>query len=312
VISAEQLPYVAGLLIILLLIPIVTAVLVRIFVPLTEPEYAPDNGPAPPVDMGPGFETLSDFWKSMVPHLIELRDRLVKALGAVAIGTMAGFWMVNTPSFLGKPLPDLMVLHLAPAGTKLQAIGVGELFLGYMQIALIVGISIAMPVLVYQLVAFFAPALLQNEKRILYTALPFVTELFLAGLAFGWFITVPAALTFLLGYGQTDVVQTQPTWNSFIDVTTTLLLWNGVIFELPAIIYLLARLGVVTAAKLGEWRRYAIVVITVIAALITPTGDPFNLLLLAVPMYMLFEIGILLARFVPKKKEEELSPAATA
>jgi sec-independent protein translocase protein TatC len=138
-----------------------------------------------------------------------------------------------------------------------------------------------------------------------FVALPFVTELFAAGLAFGWFFTVPAALSFLLGYGQTVNVATQPTWDSFIDLATTLLLWNGIIFELPAIIYLLARLGVVSAQMLGAWRRYVIVLITIIAALITPTGDPFNLMLLAVPMYLLFELGILLARLVPKKPAED-------
>jgi sec-independent protein translocase protein TatC len=307
---AAQLPYIIALILILILIPIVVLVLVRLLIPLQEPE--PVNVPisAPPVDQGPGFETLSDFWQSMIPHLLELRDRLVKLLMAVGIGTAIGFWLVNSPVLFGMQLPELMVQQLAPAGTKLQAIGVGELFLGYMRVALIVGISIAMPVIIYQVVAFFTPALLQHEKRMLFTALPFVSELFLAGLAFGWFFTVPAALSFLLGYGQTSTVVTQPTWDSFIDISTTLLLWNGVIFELPAMIYLLARLGVVTAQMLASWRRYAVVVITVIAALITPTGDPFNLLLLAVPMYLLFELGILLARLVPKKKEDEFEAAA--
>jgi sec-independent protein translocase protein TatC len=308
--SAALLPYVIALILILLLVPLVVLVLVRLLVPLNEPEPVGGVMPPAPIEQGPGFETIGDFWQSMIPHLIELRDRLVKLLMAVGIGTAIGFWLVNSPVLFGKQLPDLMVEQLAPAGTRLQAIGVGELFLGYMRIALIVGISIAMPVIVYQIVAFFTPALLQHEKRMLFTALPFVTELFIAGLAFGWFFTVPAALSFLLGYGQTTNVTTTPTWDSFIDVSTTLLLWNGVIFELPAVIYLLARLGVVSAQMLAGWRRYAIVVITVIAALITPTGDPFNLLLLAVPMYLLFELGILLARLVPKKKDEELEAAA--
>jgi sec-independent protein translocase protein TatC len=310
--SLELLPYIGALVVILILIPLVVYALVRLLIPDEEPEIAEIAG-TPVVEASPGFETLGDFWQSMVPHLVELRDRLVKAMMAVAIGTLVGFWLVNSPVLFGKQLPDLMVAHLTPIGTQLQAIGVGELFLGYMRIALIVGIAIAMPVIVYQLVAFFSPALLAGEKRMLFTSLPFVTELFLTGLAFGWFFTVPAALTFLLGYGQTTNVKTQPTWDSFIDLSTTLLLWNGIIFELPAIIYVLARLGVVSAQMLGAWRRYAIVVITIVAALITPTGDPFNLLLLAVPMYLLFELGILLARLVPPKPRDdsEIEPVAT-
>jgi sec-independent protein translocase protein TatC len=220
---------------------------------------------------------------------------------AVGIGTSIGFWMVNTPSFLGKPLPDFMVEQLSPT-TQLQAIGVGEVFLGYMRIALVVGVALAMPVVIYQIVSFFAPGLLPSEKRIVYTSLPFVTELFIAGLAFGWFFTVPAALQFLLGYGQTGRVATMPTLDSFMGVVATLLLWNGVIFQLPAVIFLLARLGVVTTAQLSSTRRYAVVIITIIAAVITPTGDPYNLMLLAIPMYLLYELGILLSRLAPNNR----------
>src|SRR5581483_2558404 len=148
---------------------------------------------------------------------------------------------------------------------------------------------------------FFVPGLLPHEKRILFTALPFVTELFLAGLAFGWFFTIPAALNFLFTFGTSTRIEAQPTFESFIGTVATLLLWNGVIFELPAVIYLLARLGIVNTKMLGRTRRYAIVVITIAAAIITPTGDPYNLMLLAVPMYLLYELGILLSRFVPAR-----------
>ena len=176
-----------------------------------------------------------------------------------------------------------------------------------MQIALAIGIILAMPIVVYQLVAFFSPGLLNAEKRIVYIALPIVTELFLTGVGFGWFFTVPAALQFLLGYGQTELITTMPTTDSFFQTVATLLLWNGVIFQLPAIMYLLARLNVVNTTMLTSTRRYAVVVITIIAALITPTGDPYNLLLLAIPMWLLYELGILLTRFVPKRTEPDVA-----
>ena len=284
----------------LIVIPLIVIGLVRWLVPLEDPAEADflndASAPAP-------TESLKDFWSALAPHLVELRDRLVKAALAIAIGTVIGFYIVNTPVLGGVALPDFMIQQLAPTGTRLNAVGVGEVFLGYMQIALTIGIILAMPAVVYQLVAFFSPGLLNAEKRIVYIALPIVTELFLAGVAFGWFFTVPAALQFLLGYGQTELITTMPTTDSFFHTVATLLLWNGVIFQLPAIMYLLARLNVVNTAMLTSTRRYAVVVITIIAALITPTGDPYNLLLLAIPMWLLYELGIVLTRFVPKVSE---------
>lgn len=294
---------------VLILLPLVVLFVVRWLIPLEDPIEEFDDTP---VNAAPGANTIQDFWESLKPHLIELRDRLVKAALTIGVGTAIGFYIVNSPNLLGSPLPEFMVEQLAPAGTQLQAVGIGEVFLGYMRIALVVGVIIAMPVVVYQLVAFFAPGLLNREKRILYVALPIVTELFLAGVAFGWYFTVPAALEFLLGYGQTANINTMPTTDSFFGTVATLLLWNGVIFQLPAVMYLLARLGVVTTKWLGETRRYAMVVITIVAALITPTGDPYNLLLLAIPMYLLYELGIVLTRLVPPPVDPVTENATTA
>lgn len=304
--TTYQLYLAVGLLVFLIATPLLVVVLVRIFVRDT-----PEAAASEPEDEGDlsGFATLGDFWAGIAPHLRELRDRLIKALLAVGIGTALGFWVVSSPTLLGAPLPELLARHFAP-NVELQGIGVAEPFVNYMRIALVVGLAIAMPVVVYQLIAFFIPGLLPTEKRILYTALPFVTELFLAGLVFGWFFTVPAAVSFLLGFGQTEHIVSRPSLDSFISIVASLMLWNGLIFELPALIYLLARLRIVNAKMLARTRRYAIVLITIAAAVITPTGDPFNLLLLAVPMYLLYELGILLARFVPKPAETA-QPQAT-
>jgi sec-independent protein translocase protein TatC len=296
--STSQLPLAVGVISALILLPLVVIILVRLLVPLREtPE------PEPVAE----FATLRDFWEGTVPHLRELRDRLIKCLLAIAIGTAVGFWLVNSPTLLGKPLPEFMVEQLAP-GTTLQALRVGEVFISYMRIALVVGIAIAIPIVIYQIIAFFAPGLLPHEKRILFSALPFATELFLAGLAFGWFFTIPAALQFLLSYGESEQIISQPSLESFISTVAMLLLWNGMIFELPALIYLLAWLGLINTKMLTRIRRYAIVVIVIAAALITPTGDPYNLLLLAVPMYLLYELGILLSRFTPNRRPPEPNP----
>jgi sec-independent protein translocase protein TatC len=293
--SSANLIVLASILAGMILFPLLVLGLVRWLIPAEEPvedliETGTESAPS----------TLGDFWDGLKPHLLELRDRLVKACIAIGIGASVGFYLVNNPVFFGVTLPDFMVQQLAPAGTVLKAVMVGEIFLRYMNIALTVGIIIAMPMIIYQLVAFFSPGLLNSEKRIVYTALPIVTELFLAGIVFGWFITIPAALGFLLGYGNTATIQTEPTADSFFDTVSTLLLWNGIIFELPAIMYLLARLNIVSTKMLTSTRRYAIVIITIIAALITPTGDPYNLMLLALPMYLLYELGILLTRLVPR------------
>ena len=293
--SSANLVVLASILAGMILFPLLVLGLVRWLIPAEEPvedmvETGTESAPS----------TLGDFWDGLKPHLLELRDRLVKACVAIGIGASVGFYLVNNPVFFGVTLPDFMVQQLAPAGTVLKAVMVGEIFLRYMNIALTVGIIIAMPMIIYQLVAFFSPGLLNSEKRIVYTALPIVTELFLAGIVFGWFITIPAALGFLLGYGNTATIQTEPTADSFFDTVSTLLLWNGIIFELPAIMYLLARLNIVSTKMLTSTRRYAIVIITIIAALITPTGDPYNLMLLALPMYLLYELGILLTRLVPR------------
>jgi sec-independent protein translocase protein TatC len=306
--TTNQFYLAVGLLVSLLATPLIVMLLVRVFV-RDEP---PTEEPIDEATLE-AFESLGDFWAGIAPHLRELRDRLVKALAAVGIGTALGFYIVNSSTLLGDTLPNLLIDHFVPVAIvpKLQFIQPAEAFVNYMRIALVIGIAIAMPVVIYQIIAFFIPGLLPNEKRILFTALPFVTELFLAGLAFGWFFTIPAALQFLFGYGLGSRVESQPTFESFISTVATLLLWNGIIFELPAVIYLLARLGIVNTRQLSRTRRYAIVVLTIVAAIITPTGDPWNLLLLAVPMYLLYELGILLSRFVPRRAEAaETTPKA--
>ena len=296
--TSTQLIIIVTVLTVLILLPLLVILLVRIFI---KDETPADGEEA--VSSLTEFTSIGDVWRAFVPHLVELRDRLVKSLIAIAIGTMIGFWIVNSPVLLGEALPVFLVRHLAPPGTQLQGIDTGEVFFAYMRMALVVGITLAMPFVLYQIVAFFLPGLLPHEKRVLFIALPFVAELFIAGVAFGWFFTVPAALGFLLGFGvDGTTIITQPRVDSFIGTVATLLLWNGLIFQLPAIVYVMARLGVVTAARLASTRRYAIIIIFIIAAFITPTGDPYNLLLLAIPMYLLYELGIILARFVPKRR----------
>ncbi|PDW04304.1 twin-arginine translocase subunit TatC [Candidatus Viridilinea mediisalina] len=249
------------------------------------------NAPPPPSDEAASM--------SLIDHLVELRRRLVRASIGVIIGMGFGIFLVMGPF----KLVDLLITTFAPLTDRppVQSVGTTEEFTSYMTVALAIGVVLAMPVIVYQLLAFIVPALTQRERRIIFIALPFVILFFLAGIAFGWFITVPTAIRFLVGFSGSELIESQPALSNFITTVTVLLLINGIVFELPVIIYVLAFLGVVTSKQLASYRRFAIVGVTIVAAFITPTGDPINLALLAIPMYFLYELGIILARFVPKR-----------
>lgn len=244
-----------------------------------------------------------DASMTLIEHLIELRSRLIKAGIAVLVGMVLGFVAVWPQGPI--KLIDILILTFAPINDRfapIQSVGTTEQFTSYMKVALLVGVILAMPVIVYQILAFIIPGLTDSERRLIYRALPFVTLFFLAGIAFGWFVTTPVALQFLIGFSDSPLIQTQPTLSDFLETVSMLLLINGIVFELPIIIYVLAYLNVTTARQLAGYRRYALVIVIIIAAFITPTGDPVNLMLLALPMYLLYEVGIILARFVPNAK----------
>jgi sec-independent protein translocase protein TatC len=238
---------------------------------------------------------------SLIEHLRELRDRLVRAGLAVLVGMGVGLFLVLGP----LRLVDVIIAAFAPTDRPyppLQAVGTVEAFSSYMKVALAVGVVLAMPVIVYQIIAFVSPGLTKKERRYVFLALPFVMGFFLSGVAFGWFVTVPVAIRFLIGFSDSALIAVQPSLADFLQTVTVMVLINGVVFELPVVIYVLAALGLITAAQLVAYRRYALLVVVVVAAFITPTGDPVNLLLLAVPMYLLYELGVVLARFAPKRK----------
>lgn len=235
---------------------------------------------------------------SWIDHLRELRNRLIVASIAVVVGMVIGFVAVTYDNYA---LIEFIRLWQTPPGTILQAVAPAEVFTNAIRVAVAIGISLAMPVVVYELLAFIVPGLTGREKRIIYVTLPFITFCFVAGLAFGWFVTVPAALDFLLlqGAGRIEI---KPTVELFLSIFTRLILLNGVLFEMPVIVYSLIWLGAVQRSTLVRYRRYAILVIVIIAAIVTPTSDPINLGLVAVPMYLLYELGLLLALLAPRRR----------
>jgi sec-independent protein translocase protein TatC len=239
---------------------------------------------------------------SLMEHLVELRQRLVYIGLAIIIGMGFGVFLVLGPPQLVSYIVVTVTARDGSNGPPTQGLTSTEVFTSYMVVALTVGVILAMPVIVYQIIAFISPGLLPNEKRYLFRALPFVSLFFLAGVAFSWYIIAPTAVQFLLDFGDPDLIDQRPALSSLIETVTRLLLISGIVFEMPVVIYILAALGLVKAQTLASYRRYAMVAIIIIAAIITPTGDPINLMLLAIPMYLLYEFGILLARIAPKPK----------
>jgi sec-independent protein translocase protein TatC len=222
-------------------------------------------------------------------HLEELRSRLVRSCIAVGAAFIVG--LILTPHFLR------LIERQADITTGFDIISPTEPFTDYMKVALYIGIAISLPVLVYEVIAFLAPGLTRRERRALFTALPFISALFLGGAAFAFFVAAPRAFDFLSGFNH-SLFQWSPRGQEVISFYLTLMIGMGLAFELPILMYLLSRLHIVNAKRMSKFRRYAVVLILVAAAIITPTPDPFNMMVVAAPMLLLYELGILLARTV--------------
>ena len=231
---------------------------------------------------------------SLLGHLAELRERLVKSVIALLVCGAACFF-VSKPIllFLLAPMGGHPVM--APRPTAAVSI--------FMKISLVSGAILAMPFIAYQLLCFVTPGLTSRERRSLYWIIPGVTICFLGGAAFAYFVMVPAAIPFLLGF-LSDVIQ--PTWmvDEYIPFVTSLIFWVGVSFETPLVCYFLAWLGLVNAGLLLKGWRFAVVGIAILAAGITPTPDPFNMMLVMLPLLLLYFLGIFLAWVAGRQKRK--------
>lgn len=225
---------------------------------------------------------------TIMEHLDELRSRLIISVLALVGATM--FMFVFTGTFLE-------ILLVPSGGIKPIFLRPTEMFVTYFKVALIGGAALAMPVIVYNLIRFVVPGLKPNEKKYLYFVVPVTTLLFMAGLAFGYFVLLPFALRYLLTFGG-DIAVAQISIGEYISFVTTLLLWLGAAFELPVIIVFLTKVRIVNHKQLRSYWKYALLGAFVAAAIITPTPDPINQAMVAIPLYLLYEIGVLFARVV--------------
>jgi sec-independent protein translocase protein TatC len=236
---------------------------------------------------------------SFFEHLAELRTRILWSVGAIGLGFLGTFYFSDRIiKFLARPL-----------AVKLAFLTPTEAFWANMKVAMICGLFVALPVVLYQVWAFVSPGLYQHERRY---ALPFViigTVFFAIGVSFAVWVVIPFALKFLLTYKTEDLTPVISI-NSYVDFVLKFTLAFGLVFELPLAIILASRMGLVTPQFLAKNRKYAILANFVIAAILTPTPDIFNQTLMAGPLIILYEIGIIAARFFGKRPKPAPAPAA--
>ncbi|HET9659049.1 MAG TPA: twin-arginine translocase subunit TatC [Thermomicrobiales bacterium] len=248
----------------------------------------------------PGFSGDDDYVDvfeemTLAEHLDELRSRLVKTCIGIGLAFIVGL-------FLTRPL--LGVVRDNANVERFDVINATEPITDFFKTAAYIAIAIALPLIFYEIFAFVSPGMTRREKRYLYGSLPFVVIFFLLGVSFAFFLAIPRAFEFLSNFNS-DLFDYSPTYGSIASFYLQVSLGMGIAFELPIIMFLLARLGIVSPKRMSSSRRYAIVVVMVAAAIITPTPDPFNMLFVAAPIYLLYEVGIVFAKIAARRKTQK-------
>lgn len=251
---------------------------------------------------------MKDNEVSLGSHLSELRRRLIVSVVALVVATIIAFIFH----------PAIFDLLMGPAqgfeslrDNQLIFTQVTEMIGITMKVSLMGGMVLALPIILYQVVMFVAPGLTTREKRYLIALLPGAMISFVAGATFGYYVLLPPALRFLLTFGS-DIATPMIRVGNYINLVVTLLFWLGVSFQTPLVMFFLSKIGVITPRTLARQRRYAVVVAFILGALITPTFDPVNQGLVAVPIILLYELGIWLARLArlgQKKALVETAPS---
>src|SRR5436190_22791439 len=249
------------------------------------PFPGPQSGalPLPPEDdeESPGGKM------SFLEHLDELRKRIINACLSIAVGILVGFFFINRIfNFIFEPTRRAL-----PAGSKLIYTQPGEAFSLYVQIALIAGIVLASPFIMYQVWLFIAPGLYSNEKRMAYPFVFFTTIGFIAGAAFNHYVSFPFMMAFFASFNTPDLAF-MPKLEDVFGLYTKMLLGMGIVFQMPTVVFFLAKLRLVSARFLLKQFKYALLIIFIVAAVITPTGDMMTQTIFAAPMVGLYLLSI--------------------
>lgn len=231
-------------------------------------------------------------------HLEELRNRLIVCLIALGIGFAISYGF-SDKIFLILMTPLIKVL---PKESTMIFTGLTEAFFTYLKLSFISGIFLAFPVILYEIWKFVAPALYENEKKYLYPFILLSTLVFVGGVLFGYFIIFPIGFHFFLSF-STDYIRPLPAIKDYLSLSIKLLLAFGIVFELPLAIFLLSKIGIITPQMLSHNRQYAILMIFIISAVLTPP-DVATQIMMAIPLLILYEISVLVAKIFGRKNLE--------
>jgi len=238
---------------------------------------------------------------SFLEHLDELRKRIVNACIAIAVGVLVSFFFINRiVNFLLAPTRKVL-----PPGVKMIYTEPGEAFGMYITISLIAGAVIASPFVMYQVWKFIAPGLYSKEKRMAFPFVLFTTGGFIFGAAFNHYVAFPFMMQFFASFNGIDLAF-MPRLEDTFGLYTKMLIGMGIIFQMPTIVFFLAKMRLVTARFLWHHGKYAILIAYIIAAVITPTGDPMNQTIFAAPMIALYFLSIAIAWIVNPRNKQKL------
>lgn len=230
----------------------------------------------------------------LLEHIDALRKHIFRAVVALFVATGISFAFASQIlDFLAEPIGGIGYL---------QAIEVTESIGAFMRVSLLSGFALAFPYILFEVFTFANPGLKKRERIFILMSLPFAALLFIAGLAFAYFVMLPSALPFLLNFMG---INTAPRPSNYIKFVTNLMFWIGIAFQFPLVVYALASLGVVRAETLARGWRIAIIGIAVLAAMVTPTVDPVNMGLVMLPMIVLYFVSLILAKIAQRARDRK-------
>lgn len=275
-----------------------------------------------PLDQEP--EPIQEKEMSFLEHLEELRWHVVRSLAAVLVFTIGAFitapwifhniifaparvdfptfvWLCNIGQFFGSP--DALCVDEIPL--RIQSRFMTGQFSMHIISSFVIGIIAAFPYITWELWRFIKPGLYPREKNSSRGAVAAISFLFLGGVLFGYYIMSPVMISFLANYQISDMIVNEFDITSYVGTVVGVVFGSGLLFQLPVVIFFLTKVGIVTPEYLRKYRKHAIVVILIVGAIVTPTADPLSQSLISVPLYLLYEISIVISAGVMRKKRRE-------